>query len=411
MEALPPFTVYRAHWEDPLTRFFEQLFGALAWNIIALSDGQQTVWYSYFHPYPMIITNDNDDPLSHGWQTSIQFARVPQTQVLILEHQKVDMYEVLENYNTPAESTGLQFISLNLQCSIQALIDLPYQTFVHPPYPASNMIALDSPLPPIMVSNISKYYRKGAAALVKLAVEQPSWYQKCLAFQPVDSKWWYHLTEQHHQLLTVLEQGLQTGIIAAESLIPLISNIPLAQPAHDLPLTLNITQPQSLAVVTVPEKYVTAHYKELTNLISQINDPQAVHLPISGLLNTAQQVFDHLQKNLHRMTKEYPMLSTFVGHRLLRIQGDSLIHLQGPYILSSLNSGTYPLVLDGYTTNLEDYTKEQLQSILHYVNGLQDSDGNGSGKYTILQNRIIWTLAKTPHKTSSNSARKDDPSE
>lgn len=382
--------VYRAHWEDPLTRFFEQLFGPLEWNTLAIQDHYQCVWYSYFHPYPIWVSNTTI-PTHHPWQTLLQSHHLTHPLTMTFHHQVPDFVTVINNYSTDPYCGGLEVVSGNLKCSIPTLLNFPYQSVS--PLSSSETsedtddgIANCTPMtvPPELVNTIENWMGKASKAVVKLAAEQPHWYQQRLQLQPVDTRWWHHVITQQQQLIELLRKGLSSGVVACEELAPLV-------PFEVLPTTISLTIPSSIPIVAIPEPVLLQHHRELIKLVDIINDPRATTLLVAGILDSGQVLSDN-------SGKVYPAIPIFEGGRILRVQGDSPVLLNGqvPEWPDSTdgNVAAFPLILDSYTSDLSCYTTAQLTSLLRYINGLQDSDGSGDRKYILLQNRIVHTLAR-----------------
>lgn len=378
--ALP--VVYRAHWEDPLTRFFEQLFGPLEWNIIAIQDHYQCVWYSYFHPYPLWVS-DSVVPIHHPWQTLVESHQLTYPITLSFRHHRPNFSNAITSYSSDPYSGGVQVVCDNLDCDTSTLLNFPYQAVTV----AARSEASEEPSIPVeLMTTIQNWMGKAGRAVVKLAAIDQQWYQQRLQLQPVDTRWWHLLVQQQEQLIQILRKGLSTGTIPCADLQGLV-------PFEVLPTTITLTTPSSIAVVHVPEPVMLQHHQELTKLIKIINDPRATTLLLAGILDSAQVLCDST-------SKEYPPIPTFEGDRILRVQGDSPVLLDEAFQQSQATgtdqgtpSTTFPLILDSYTSDLSPYTSSQLTSLLKYINGLQDSDGSGDRKYILLQNRIVHTLA------------------
>lgn len=390
-----PSMVYRAHWEDPLTRFFEQLFGPLEWNVLAVQDHYQCIWYSYFHPYPIFISNSTE-LVNHHWQNLVQRYQLPQSLTLTFHHHKPSFSNAITSYSEDRNSGGLSVVSKHLSCSIDTLTNFPYQTLTELP---------ESSLPPQeLITTLQQWMCKASKALIMLAATNPQWYQQRLLFQPVEVNWWHRVIQNQQRLINLLRDGLTTGTIPCEHLK---SVVPFDVP----PTTVTFTTPTSPTIVSVSEALLGHHHQQLSKVIELVKDPNATTLLMSEVLESWQILCDS-----NKTTMNYPPIPSFEGHRILRIQGDS------PVILHQINENTedgrilewpsstsyprieYPLILDSYTSDLTDYTNEQLIFLLRYINGLQDSDGSGDNKYVLLQNRIIHTLGERRHRHHRNFA-------
>ena len=256
--AAPVTTLYRAHWEDPLTRFFEQLFGPLEWNTIAIQDCHQCVWYSYFHPYPIWISNSTT-PISHPWLTLIEKHQLSHAVTLTFNHQPVDFVQAIVQYGQDQYSGGLQVVSNNLGCTVDVLINFPYRSIDKQDSVTSSEVPVE------LVDIISRWMSKASKALVTLAALDQHWYQQRLQLQPVDGRWWHQLVQRQQQLIKLLRDGISTGTISCAEMQAVLP--------FDVPSTsITFTTPFSIPVVHVLEPVLLQHYQELSKLVDIIND-------------------------------------------------------------------------------------------------------------------------------------------
>lgn len=385
-------TVYRAHWEDPLTRLFEQLFGPLEWNTLAIQDHHQCVWYSYFHPYPIWVSNSTI-PVNHSWQTQLQAHQLSKPVTLTFHHQPPDFVNAITQYSKDCYSGGVKVVSDNLDCTITQLLNFSYQpvfneTTGQVPRQASLGAEHSLEVPPELVSVIHRWMAKASKSVVQLSAQDPHWYQQRLQWQPVDGRWWHQVIHQHQQLIELLRVAVSSGTIACDEIQQLL---PFKVPAT----TITLTTPASTPIIHIPEHLLTQHHHELIKLTEIVNDPRATTLLLSGVLDSGQLLADH-------SGKIYPVIPTFEGGRMLRVQGDSPIIINyGKYHANNVSNSVppqdqlsqFPMILDSDTEDLSPYSTEQLNSLLRYINGLQDSDGSGNRKYVLLQNRIVHNLA------------------
>jgi hypothetical protein len=307
---------------------------------------------------------------------------------LTFHHHPPDFFTAIEQYSDDQYSGGLQVVSDNIGCTVKELLNLQYHLL------PVNDINQPQEVPPELVDTIQRWMGKASKATVELAACKPHWYQQRLQLQPVDARWWHTIVHQQQQLIEILQQGISSGTIPCREIQKILP--------FDVPHTsVTFTTPSSIPIVHVPEPVLLQHHQQLIKIVDIVNDSRATTLLLSGILDSGQVLADSSGKS-------YPVIPIFEGGRMIRIQGDSPIVINRSdhgVSDSGLDSETslgeaglhFPLILDSYTTDLSTYSTEQLNSLLRYINGLQDIDGSGDQKYVLLQNRIVHTLARRRH--------------
>jgi hypothetical protein len=224
---------------------------------------------------------------------------------------------------------------------------------------------------------------------------------------------------KEHRLVSYLVSGLQSGTLNYDHLNETIHNldterlkilnslVPSGDGINFKTLPTIVDPPKNLKITNNIVRTLQVHppNKELKGQVLDLG--RYLH----SLLVAFDSDLDGPIVDLGKLLFHYDHLAQAMGLPPITHQGSSTLSRKGIVTLSSelpldLQDEKNKIYLSMIENDFTDLDEKQLIDLLVYIDSLRDSSGQGSNKFTSLQNSIVTELAQRKRPTDHGSRKK-----